>query len=406
MQFFLRNLVVFLTLLLTVHQGVSQEDKRAALEKRRKNLQSEISHLNNLLSTNKEKKQSVLTQAEDLNNRIQATERLVKTNNQSANLLTDRINKNQGKISSLEKELKKLKADYGKMIRKSYKSSSKNNRLMFLLSSKSFQQAYKRLKYLKQYTDYRKKQGEKIKDQTRKLEDLNAKLANQRDEKKQLLKENKKTEEKLKQDKKEQDQLIAEIKQKEGKYRQKIENKQQKISKIDAEIKKLVNKAIAAENKKEGSESSSSFKMTPETEELAKSFQANKGKLPWPVKSGNIAIHFGKQRSPVVESVSINSNGIRIETNKSEPAYAVFDGKVLDIQAIRGANKVVLIRHGNYISIYNNLKKIDVKKGEKISTGDKVGEVGRSTTTDRPTLSFAISKNNQYLDPEKWILKR
>jgi len=398
------SLLVFSFLLML--NVVQAQDKRSALEKERNALRAEIRQINKLLNTNEKKKHSVLNKASDLDRRIKATEKLIRTNNQEANLLTNKINSNQKKISTLRKELKALKDDYAAIMRKSYKSRSKQSRIMFLFSSTSFLQAYKRLQYMKQYSNYREKQGEKIKAETKALQELNAELSEQRKAKEKLLAQNRATRKKLEKDKKQQEALMATINKKGSKYRSEIKQKQQQITKIDAEIHEIIRKAIAAENKKEGSSSSSAFKLTPEAKALAASFEANKGKLPWPLKSGNIVVRFGRHPSPLVKNIPIESHGIRIQTNKLEPVYVIFDGKVISIQAIKGSNKAILVQHGNYISIYNNLAQIEVHTGDIVTTGQEIGKVGKSTTTQRPTLSFQIYKNNQALDPLHWILRR
>src|SRR5699024_4152499 len=165
------SLLVFSFLLML--NVVQAQDKRSALEKERNALRAEIRQINKLLNTNEKKKHSVLNKASDLDRRIKATEKLIRTNNQEANLLTNKINSNQKKISTLRKELKALKDDYAAIMRKSYKSRSKQSRIMFLFSSTSFLQAYKRLQYMKQSSNYREKQGEKIKAQTKALQELN-----------------------------------------------------------------------------------------------------------------------------------------------------------------------------------------------------------------------------------------
>lgn len=401
-----RYLTIIVVLAITIPSVNAQENKRDQLEKKRKALKAEINQINSMLSSNKKKKQSVLTKAGDLNRRIQATKKLIRTTNQEANLLRKKINENQNKISQLREELKKLKEDYAKMIRRSYKTRSKQSRIMFLFSSNNFLQAYKRLQYMKQYADYRQEQGEKIKAHAQELQELNAELSKQRAEKKELLAQNRATAKKLEADKKAQEALIAKISKKGSKYKSRIQQKQKEVSRIDAKIQQLIREAIAKENAKEGSKSKSAFKLTPEAKALAASFESNKGKLPWPVNSGSVAMRFGDHPSPIAKKVTVHSNGIRIETNEGEAVNAVFKGKILRIQAIRGANKILLIQHGNYISVYRNLKKIYVKTGEHVKTGQKLGVVGKSRDTHRPTLNFYIFKDSKYIDPMQWIIRR
>lgn len=384
----------------------AQADRRAQLEKKRQLLKQEISQINTLITSNQAEKKSILTIAEDLDRKIKATEQLIRLNNQEANLLTQEINSNQNKIGVLRKELEELKDDYAKMVQKSYKGHSKQSRLMFLFSSDDFHQAYKRLQYMKQYANYRASQGEKIKEQTQELQDLNIQLSAQKKDKEKLLAENRETQNRLKKDKQEQEALIATINKKGREYQQQIKNRQAQISQIDAEIQKMIRDAIAAENKKRGSTKTNTFTLTPEARALATSFENNRGKLPWPLKSGNITMPFGEHPSPIAKNVTVQSNGIRIETNSKEPILSIFKGKVLEIQVIRGANKTVMIQHGNYISVYRNLENVYVQRGQEVQTGHVIGQVGTSRDTHRPTLNFYIFKDTRYLDPMGWIIRR
>lgn len=400
-----RYLILLATFIL-LSQSAEAQSKRETLEQKRQELRAQIKKINALLSSNKEEKQSIITKAGDLERRIRATEELIKTNNESANLLSRKINNNQKKITSLREELKKLKTDYAQITRRSYKSRSKQSRLMFLFSSENFLQAYKRLQYLKQYADYREEQGEKIKVKAKKLQALNSELSEQRNAKKALLAKNRTTKKQLEEDKIQQEALLAKIRKKGNRFRSKIKNKQQEIAKMNAEIKAIIQASIAKENEKKGSSSKSKFKMTPEAKALAANFKANKGKLPWPVKSGEVVMRFGRHPSPLVPTIPIQSNGIRIVTNKEEPVHAVFDGEVFRIQIIPGANKAVYIRHGNYITIYNNLSTINVHNGDTVTTGDRIGRVGVSISTHRSTLYFFVYKNIEALNPLSWIINR
>lgn len=393
-------------LLFLVGMQLNAQDRRESLEQKRKALQQEIKRINLLQESNTAKKQNVLEEAESLVQKIRTTQELVRTYNQEVNLLTDKINANQHQIESLRAELQRLKEDYAKMIGRAYHSRSRQSRLLFLFSSESFLQAYKRLKYIKQYTQYRERQGEEIKAQTLEVQRLTRELTAQKKDQEKLLAENKVLQDRLQRDKRLQDQLLAEINKKGSQYLRQIQQKQDEMAKIDAEINRLIREAIAAENKKQQSSSTTDFKLSPEAKALAASFEANKGRLPWPLKSGNITMPFGEHPSPLAHNVTIQSNGIRIETGENEPAYAVFKGKVLKIQAIRGANKTVLIQHGNYITVYRNLTDLYVKSGDTVQTGEKLGIVGHSRDTDRPTLNFYVFKDANYLNPSQWILRR
>ncbi|MFV8837284.1 murein hydrolase activator EnvC family protein [Salinimicrobium soli] len=399
---FLKPLLAGLFLLLSV---TSFAQDREELEQRRLELQQEIKRINNLRTTNLKKEKSILTQVEDLDQQIRTTENLIRVTNQQANLLTREIRSNQNKIGQMRKELEELKDDYARMVRKSYKSKSQQSRIMFLLSAESFLQAYKRLQYMKQYANYRHDQGEEIKERTVELQQLNAGLAEQKKTKDKLIAENRKTRAELEQNKKSQQGLIATIRKKEGQYAAELRKKQQEVNAIDKAIEKIIADAIAANNKNTGSTSREVFELTPEAKVLAANFAANKGKLPWPVKSGVVSMHFGTQPHPVVKSITINSNGVRIDTEDGGKAKAIFGGTVSEVQAVKGANKAVMVRHGDYITIYNNLEKIYVRKGDEVAIGQELGEVATSSTTGKTTLHFLLYQNSTKLNPEEWIYK-
>lgn len=399
---------LFIVFLLFSFSVSAQSDKRKELENRRVQLQQEIKRISDLRTSNLRKEKSILTEVENLDQQIRSTENLIRVTNQQANLLTREMDANQRKIGELREELKKLKEDYARMVQKSYKSKSQQSRIMFLLSAESFLQAYKRLQYMKQYTNYRKQQGEEIKTRTAQLQSLNESLAEQKKAKDRLVAENRKTRARLAENKKSQQTLIASIRKKEGQFAAELNQKQQEINSIDREIERIIAEAIARNNRESGSGSTSReiFELTPEAKALAANFESNKGKLPWPVRSGIVSMHFGEQRHPVVTSTTINSNGIRIDTEKAGKAKAVFAGTVSEVQAVKGANKAVMVRHGDYISIYNNLDKIFVKRGDDVTIGQDLGEVATSNSSGKTTLHFLLYKNNQKLDPEQWIINR
>ncbi|WP_423820334.1 peptidoglycan DD-metalloendopeptidase family protein [Salinimicrobium sp. TIG7-5_MAKvit] len=395
--------VFFAGFLLSSLHGFSQEKKREELEQRRLDLQHEIKRINSLRTSNLKKEKSILTEVEDLDQQIRSTEKLIRVTNQQANLLTREINTNQNRIGTLRKELEQLKQDYSKMIRKSYKSKSQQSRIMFLLSSENFLQAYKRLQYMKQYANYRHQQGEEIQLRTEELQKLNQSLAEQKKTKDKLIVENRKTRALLEDSKKEQQSLIAEVRKKEGQFASQLKKKQQEINAIDREIERIIEEAIAANNKAEGSTSRSVFKLTPEAKALAADFEKNKGKLPWPVRTGTVVLRFGTQPHPIVKTATMNSNGVRIATDPNSKARAIFGGTVSEIIAVKGSSLMVMVRHGDYITIYNHLDSVDVRKGQQVVLGQDIGSIAINKTDGRTTLYFVMYKNNQKLNPEEWI---
>lgn len=397
----------------------AQSKKQQELEARRQEILKEIQQINSLLFTDKKKEKSAVSLVEDLNNKVRVRQNLIKVTNDQANLLTREINSNQKEISSLRDQLSELKEDYAAMVVKSYKSKSEQSRVMFLLSSDNFQQAYKRLQYIKQYTRYQEQQGEEIKGKTHKLQELNTSLLQQKKDKDKLIEENRIAKRELENDMKEQQELVASIRKNLSNYSSQIKTKQQEADKLDREIERLIKEAIAEANKKANKENSKSstpsktpssgFALTPEAKALAVSFEANKGKLSWPVEKGTVKTRYGTQPSPIDPSVSIQSNGVRIATEQNSKVRAVFEGTVTAIIASKAGNPTVLIQHGNYFTAYKNLSKVFVKKGDKVATKQSIGEIFTNSGDHETILSFSIFKvtggESQTQDPSGWIYK-
>jgi len=401
------NILLFLFLFSYSYSVFSQSQKQKELEAKRQQLQDEIAQINALLFTDKKKEKSIVSQVEDLNYKVSVRKNLIKVTNEQANLLTREINANQKEISSLREQLKILKEDYGSMILKSYKSRSDQSKVMFLLSSDNFRQAYKRLQYIKQYANYQKDQGEKIKIKTQKLQDLNTSLIRQKAEKDKLIEENRIAKNKLEEELKEHNALVASIRKNLSAYSAQIKKKQQEADKIDKEIDRLIREAIAESNRKAGNSSTASkgYALTAEAKALAANFESNKGKLPWPVEKGIVKLRYGKQPSPIDNTVTINSNGVRIATEEGAKVRAVFEGEVTRIVIIRNANPAIIIRHGNYFTIYKNLSKIFVKQGDKVSTKQIIGEVFTNKSNGETILGFGVNKDSNTEDPANWIYR-
>ena len=386
----------------------AQSKRQKELEAKRQELLEEIQKINSLLFKTKGEKKSVLAQVEDLDQRIATRENLIRVTNQQANLLTREINANLNSMDQLKEELETLKTDYAAMIQKSYKSKSQQSRVMFLLSSEDFLQAYKRMQYMKQYTQFRKKQGVDIQNKTEELKQLNTQLIQQKKDKQKLIVESRSEKAKLDEEKRNQKQLIATLKQEEGRYASQIREKQREADRIEKEIEKLIKEAIAAANKASGATKTTkanTFALTPEAKALAADFKNNKGKLIWPVEKGKVITRYGKRQHPQFPNVMINHNGVEIITEPNAVARAVFKGEVLQVQQLKGANKAVYIRHGDFITIYSNLASVSVKKGDKVTTKQTIGKVFTHPTTSKAVLKFFVYQNTNKMNPADWVYR-
>ena len=383
---------------------------KAELEQQRKKYKKEINQLNKLLFSEQKKEKNALEELRDLNQKIELRNKLLATIESETKLLSRKINTNESKLKKLNTNLASLKEDYAEMIYKSYKSKSQQSRLMFLLSSQNFYQAYKRMEYMKQYTKFRKKQGESIVVQTKVIESVIDSLNIQKTEKDTLLvfEKNQKTE--IENDKKNQENLISTIKKRENKYKRDLRNKIKEDKLIAVRIDKLIKEEIVRANRKIKNKPKTvkrnEFILSPEAKVLAANFESNKGKLPWPIEQGLITRKFGVQPHPTFPGITINSTGLHFVTAKESDAEAIFDGEVLNILVGSGGIKNVMVRHGNYISSYNNIESSYVKKGDKIKTGQKIGKIFTDKVSGKTKLVFSLFKNTKRLNPSSWILKR
>ena len=381
----------------------STTKRQQELEAQRIRLKNEIKQINELLFSSKKTRKNVVTEVEDLQVKLSVREELIKVTNAQVNLLTRKINLNERNISDQRKELEVLKEDYAKMIQNSYASKSLQNRLMFLFSSENFLQAYKRIQYLKQYTQFRRKQGLAIAEKTQLLQELNKALIEEKSKKLVLVEENKAVQEQLKEERNVQENLIKSLRRKERSLAAQISKKEKEARAIDREINRLIRAAIAASNKAAGKTGKKTFELTPEAKLIAANFEANRGRLPWPLDKGVVTQGFGRQRHPVVKTTTIQSNGVTIATTPSTEVRAVFEGEVMSVVTFKGSNPSVLIRHGNYITVYKNLGKLYVKKGDKVKAKEAIGEVFTNQQTGKTEIQFSIFNNVKVLNPKGWI---
>ena len=395
-------ILAFLLSALLVH---AQKSTQKQLEEKKADIKKELKEINALLFTNKQNKAAVFSDVENLSYKIERKQELIKLTNQQINLLNQEIEDNSKSIEKLEKDLFEVKEAYKEMILKSFKSKSGKNRLMFILSSETFFQAFKRTQYIKQYSLFRKNQAKKIGLISAELKEIKKELLYKRDLKQGLLTKNRSTQKTLESEKKEAKNIISKLRNKEKKYKRNIIAKEKESQKIDKQIDKLIREAIARSNKNKSSKNSKGFNLTPEAKALAKKFELNKGKLPWPVSRGVVIQKFGTQPHPVVKTAKIKSNGIVIATEKSQKVKTVFEGSVLSVLQFRGSNPTVLVQHGNYITAYKNLSKVFVSKGDKVSSNQYIGEVFTNSSTGKSSIQFSIFQKTTPLKPLLWILK-
>ncbi len=382
-----------------------EEDRQRKLEAEKARLQEEIREQEKLLKNEKKKERSVVTVVVQQTAKINLQQKLINTTAKQAKVLGNSMYINQVNVNRLRKDLAILKEDYAKMIAKSYKSRSEQSKAMFLLSSENFLQAYKRAQYMKQYSNFRRLQGEEIKAKAAELEKFNTKLLVQKQEKVKLIAESEKEKQELEKAKQEQQKLLNAIKKDKNKIIADIKKKQKESRAIEKQIDRLIRESIAAANKKAGNTTNTTtFVLTPEAKELANDFKNNRGRLPWPVEKGLLTKKFGRQPHPLEPSIMIESSGIEISSEKGAKARSVFSGEVSDVQMSPNGTATIVLRHGDYITTYSNIGKVYVKKGDKVATKQSIGEIYFNGFTNKAILKFLIFQNTTKLNPQSWIV--
>jgi septal ring factor EnvC (AmiA/AmiB activator) len=411
----------------------SQSSQQEKLEQRKAQIQKEIRDNEKLLQSVKSKEKSAMNVFMIQKNKIRLKETLINTTEKQAKFLANDMYINQMKINKLNKELAVLKEDYAKMIVKSYKSRSEQSRAMFILSSDNFLQAYKRAQYLKQYTSFRKNQGEEIKSKSVELVNFNNKLNIQKVAKRKLIVENEKEKVGLIKEKQEQEKLVNSIKKDKNRIVSDIRKKQRESKTIDKQIDRLIREAIAEANRKAALEkakaralannskaspkevaaavakepvSSSRIELTPEAKLIADNFRANRGSLPWPVEKGFISLGYGDQAHPIYSTLVIHNSGVEITTNEGATARAVFGGEVASVMVLSPVNRAVMVQHGDYFTIYQNLSSVSVNKGDKISIKQALGRVRTNGDTGKTVIKFLLLQNTTYTNPQAWLTNK
>ncbi|MAJ31720.1 MAG: peptidase M23 [Flavobacteriaceae bacterium] len=372
------------------------------LERRKQELNREIQNINALLLKEQKQEGSVLQELRALGQQSTAIRRVIQITNQQIQILEEQIENNESQAIELKETLKVLKEDYALMIRKSYQKNLEKNRLMFLLSAKSFKEAYKRWDYMIQYADFRKSQGEKIEQSQVELERVNQELLGQLKEKQALLDENNNARANLLSQRKRQESILTTIRKNETKYQKEIDTKVAEQQRIDQEIRSLIELEI---KKSSSSRSSSAFELTPEAKIIAGNFAANKGNHIWPVEKGVKSEGFGQYTDKLYPGLKLNNNGVTIATEQGAVARSIYEGQVMTIMTNKQGIKGVYVRHGDYITMYYNLESVYVKEGQKIEAKTALGNVHTDKIENVTKLKFYVYKNKERLNPESWVNK-
>lgn len=400
-----RFLLVLVLLVGTVSSSVTQaQNKRTVLERKKKRLKSDIAYKNSLLQKNDKAQRSTLNQLILLQDKIAKRVELIATINNEVKFLNSEIERNEELIASMERDVETLKVEYAKMIQFAYRNRSSYDKIMYVFASSDFNQAYKRLSYLQQYAEFRKKQTEDIKRLEGILLDKNAQLLVERSDKELLLQNEDKERYTLAEEKSQQQEIYASLQSREEELKKEIKAKQKERQQMQLAIERIIAEKIRLARKKNESKSGE-WSLTPEAKALANSFTASKGQLPWPVEKGTITDKYGIHSHAVLKSIKINNHGVGISTDSGATARTVYEGEVLSIILLPGSGKVVMVAHGDYLTVYGNLKEVYVSKGDQVKVKQIIGEI--VTIDGKTELQFEIRKGVEAttLNPSLWLFK-
>lgn len=400
------------------HFSALGQSKSDELKKNKKKIETEIANTQKLLNQTKKNKDSSLQQITMLRKQIANREELITALNTEIFQMEEELDLNIKLSQSLDKKLEYMKSDYSRVVYLAYKNRKMIDKIMFLLSSEDFGQMFRRLKYYTVFADNVKHQVEMIEQTKEEIEKKNREIRLLKEEKSALLSGKEQEVRKLEIDRNQKTKTAEELKRKEKQLAAELTTKQKKREELNAAIKKAIQAEIAAANAKKAKEakakgtstgtketSKAVITLTPEEKVLSNSFVSNQGKLPWPVAKGVKISDFGNYPHPDVPSVLIENRGIDILVEQGTSVRSVFDGEVTGILDVMGT-KVLMIRHGEYLTVYQNLTDIKVKKGDKVNTKQIIGTVSKNSGSSGYELHFEVWKNNAYLNPNSWLAKR
>lgn len=414
------SLFIFIALIFLSTSLAAQTSKKD-LENKKKKLQDEINSTNKQLEATRNSKNLSLKELNLLKNQIGQRQNLINTLSSELNQLNAEMNANQHTYDSLQTALGTLKKEFARIVNYTYKFRNQNSTLSYLLTGEDFNKAYKRAKYLDLYSKYRKAQAIKIQNLQKQLLALNDQIVANRSTKIVVINQNENQKKALTGDKLEQEKIVKKLQKTETELKAQIKKKQGEANKLQNAIKKIIDDEIkkSAEVPKKitpkgGTGETTKAKtpvktetitLTPEAKLTSQNFENNKGRLPWPVEKGFISSSFGTQPHPVLTGITVNNNGIDISTDKGATARAVFDGEVSGVINIPGAGQAIIIRHGEYLSVYANLNSVSVAKGSKVKAKQSIGTVGYNTD-DGSVIHLEIWKGKTKLNPAGWIAAR
>jgi septal ring factor EnvC (AmiA/AmiB activator) len=396
-----------LVLLLATAQGQNRKE----LEKKRESLDRQIRTTTALIDQARKEQRVTQQQLQLLESQIDAREQLIRAMNGELRQVDSKIQEDQAMVISLKEDLEKLKEEYGRILQFAYRNRSSYDRMSYLFAASSFQQAYKRSRYLDQIAAQRTRQAALIEETRQEIESRLNGLKEQREEKSRIMAQEQAEKQKLAADRNGQQSALSTLRKEEGRLKETQRKQQKQRNDLDAAIRKAIEESLKPKAKAGTTSKPTTGKLdltlTPEAKELNADFEKNKGKLPWPVEKGVITSRFGKQPHPVLPGITIENNGVDITTEKGAAVRSIFRGDVSSVIVIPGAGKAVILSHGAYRTVYSNLREVSVAKGQKVDTKQTVGTVLTDDTGSIAHIEvWKITADGLVkVDPGPWLLR-
>ncbi len=395
-------------------QSAKDKDK---LQRTKQKLEEEIRYTNDLLEKTKKNKETSLNKLQILSKQIKSREALINAINRELNDVAITMAVDSIQINRMSKQVSVLKLEYARMVSNAWRTMNGHNKLMFIFSARDFNQAYQRLKYYQQYASYRRHQLEKIESTQKAINEHRKNLEGVKTEKLSLVQSKQLEKQKLDREKTEKANAVKELSTKEKKLLATIKTKQQEAQKLENAIEKLIADEIRASEertrKKEVKDKVAttskkavarpSIDFSAKEKELSSTFSANRGRLPWPCDRGFVSGSFGEHAHPVLEHVKVKNNGIDILTDQGSAVKSVFGGKVSRVMSLSSLNNVVIIRHGEYLTVYSNLDEVSVRDGQEVSVRQVIGKVHANSGEQKSELHFELWRGKVIQNPEEWL---
>lgn len=394
--------LIFLLFLFFTGEAIAQS--REELERQREETREEIEYTKQLIDETTEKHEETLSHLQLLEQQIASREELIENYNEEIRLLENQIETNNQVVNSLEEDLENLREEYEKMIQMAHRNRLGNSMVTFILAAESFQQAFKRVQFMRHYSDQRQLQISLIESTQETLNDKVSELEEQQEEQKDLRASVNEELETLENDRQEEAELLATLEGREEELKEELEEKQERAERLNRAIEQIIQQEMEeAEERREEDEKHAVPEHEREDLQLSQNFEDNKSQLPWPVDQGFITETFGRHEHPTLDGVYVENNGIDIQTNRGERAKAIFEGEVSRIINIPGADDAVLLRHGEYFTVYSNLDEVFVEPGHEVNEGQELGSISVNSDSGETVIHFELWKNKEKQDPEIWL---